>query len=132
MEPHQGAGAGQAIEVCEFLHFENRLADCICLSQDAYLLAMLLGQRCTTLGYVHHALQVYDTIRRPFANDIASRNRLTGRQLMLRGGTLDWNSCTEDALKSKLQELGNAIASNWEWAWQSTIDGVLEEAIGKT
>jgi len=111
MEPHQGAGAGQAIE-------------------DAYLLATLLGQRRTTLDSVPHALRVYDTIRRPFANDITRRNRLTGRQLMFRD-TFDWNNCTEDVLRSRLQELGAAIASNWEWAWLNTIDGALEEAIGK-
>jgi len=111
MEPHQGAGAGQAIE-------------------DAYLLATLLGHSRTTFGSAPRALQVYDTVRRPFTSEISRRNRLAGRQLMLFGNSAEWNSCTADVLKNRLQELGGAITSNWDWAWLTTLDRTLEEAIG--
>ncbi|KAL0954169.1 hypothetical protein HGRIS_005302 [Hohenbuehelia grisea] len=49
MTPHQGSGAGQAME-------------------DAFILATLLGHPRTTRGTISRALKVYDEIRRPFAH----------------------------------------------------------------
>lgn len=110
MEPYQGMGAGQAIE-------------------DAYLLATLLGQWRTTISTIPDALRAYDAIRQPFANDVARRNRLTGSQFMFLGDNFDWDNCQDDTLKSRLHHLSSAITNNWEWAWSTTIDGSVEEAI---
>jgi len=110
MEPHQGMGAGQAIE-------------------DAYLLATLLGQWHTTISSVPNALKVYDTIRQPFTNDVARRSQSTGNQFMFLGDTSDLDNCEDDELRGKLHHLGNAITNNWEWAWLTTIDESVKEAI---
>lgn len=42
---------------------------------------------------------------------------------------LSGDSCTGD-LTSRLQELGGALTSNWDWAWSTTLDRALEQAIG--
>jgi salicylate hydroxylase len=110
MEPHQGTGAGQAIE-------------------DAYLLATLLGQRAITMSSISRALRAYDAIRRPFVNDIARRNRLTGYQFMFLGDNFDWDNCPDEVLRSRLQYLGGNITNNWDWTWLTTIDELMEEGI---
>jgi len=128
MEPHQGMGAGQAIEVslCILEHVCRRPFICI---QDAYLLATLLGHRLTTINSIHRALRAYDAIRRPFTNDIARRSRLTGRQFMFLVDESDWGSFPDEVLMNKLQYLGAAITDNWDWTWLTTIDELVEEAV---
>ncbi|PSR73284.1 hypothetical protein PHLCEN_2v10862, partial [Hermanssonia centrifuga] len=59
MTPHQGTGAGQAIE-------------------DACVLASLLGHPSTTLDTLSCALKAYEEIRLPFANNVLMRSRLAG------------------------------------------------------
>ncbi|KAF7985847.1 hypothetical protein HWV62_536 [Athelia sp. TMB] len=117
MEPHQSAGAGQAIE-------------------DAYFLATLLAARAPGSAHIHAALRAYDAIRRPFANGISRRNRLTGRQTMFLAGTgtgsppdFDWAGASEAEAREKLRPMGSVITSNWEWAWATTIDDSLDRAM---
>lgn len=93
-------------------------------------MATLLGHYRTTFNSIPRALQVYDTVRRPFASEVSRRNHLAGRQLMFFGNNADWSSCTVDVLHRRLQELGGAICNNWDWAWLTTLDRALDEAIG--
>jgi salicylate hydroxylase len=97
--------------------------------QDAYLLATLLGHWRTTINTIPHALRAYDAIRRPFTNDIARRNRLTGSQFMFLGDHFDWDNCQDDELRNRFNHLDGAITNNWQWAWSTTIDESVEEAI---
>jgi len=60
MEPHFGAGAGQAME-------------------DAYALGRLLTHELTHAGNVDDALKVYEEVRLPFANNIVQRSQDVGR-----------------------------------------------------
>ncbi|KZP16276.1 salicylate hydroxylase [Athelia psychrophila] len=115
MEPHQGAGAGQAIE-------------------DAYFLATLLAARPPTPSAIHSALRAYDAIRRPFANGISKRNRLTGRQIMFLTvsspeSTFDWDAASKAEVAERLKVMGGTITSNWEWAWVTTVDDSLARAM---
>lgn len=91
------------------------------------MLATLLGHWRTTINSIPHALRAYDAIRRPFANDVARRNRLTGYQFMFLGD--NWDHCPDEVLRNRLKHLGAAITDNWDWTWFTTIDGLLEEAI---
>ncbi|KZT63557.1 FAD/NAD(P)-binding domain-containing protein [Daedalea quercina L-15889] len=59
MTPHQGSGAGQAIE-------------------DGFILASLLADHRTTRDTLPRVLQVYDSIRRPFSQDIERCSRECG------------------------------------------------------
>ena len=128
MEPHQGTGAGQAIEVSHRI-LEDTFIDLSFYFQDAYLLATLLGQRAITMSSISRALRAYDAIRRPFVNDIARRNRLTGYQFMFLGDNFDWDNCPDEVLRSRLQYLGGNITNNWDWTWLTTIDELMEEGI---
>jgi len=108
MAPHQGAGAGQAIE-------------------DAVTLATLLGHSSTTIDTLPRALQVFNSIRRPYANQIAERSRLNGHYFTLQYPGVDFDQISGDEQLEKLQELGNAMTRNWEWTWTTTMD--LKEAV---
>ncbi|KDQ26320.1 hypothetical protein PLEOSDRAFT_1077335 [Pleurotus ostreatus PC15] len=105
MTPHQGSGAGQAIE-------------------DGFMLSSLLGSSYTTRETVSEALRIYDTIRRPFSQDVARRSRINGRYLSFAGP----EDCSDDDVLDVL-ELGEAITKNWEWAWISTVDDTVDDAL---
>lgn len=109
MCPHQGSGAGQAIE-------------------DAYILATVLRHRGTHRGNIERALQVYDSVRRPLALHVQERSRLNGRYFTF-ADDIDWERLSESQLWEKLQQLGNRFTRNWEWAWTTSIDGSVQEAL---
>ncbi|EIN11914.1 FAD/NAD(P)-binding domain-containing protein [Punctularia strigosozonata HHB-11173 SS5] len=71
MLPHQGAGAGQAID-------------------DAYLLASILGNRSTTISTLPAALQAYQTIRLPMANHVLEQSRVSGMMYAFITSPLSW------------------------------------------
>ncbi|THH30135.1 hypothetical protein EUX98_g4064 [Antrodiella citrinella] len=95
MLPHQGAGAGQAIE-------------------DAFILASLLGDYGTTTANIPHALHAYEAVRLPFANARIEGSRINGLMYGL-------NSVHED----RLETLGPAIERQWNWLWETTLEEEL-------
>lgn len=92
MSPQQASGAGQAIE-------------------DAFILAKLLGHRLTNLSNVQTALQIYDTVRRPVAEEVAERSLENGRLFGLQLAGLNADTDTE-----RLPEIGEAVKENWKWS----------------
>ncbi|KAH8111733.1 FAD/NAD-binding domain-containing protein [Phellopilus nigrolimitatus] len=115
MTPHQGSGAGQAIE-------------------DAYILASILAHPLTTLASLPAALKVYEAIRLPHANDVQRRSRENGKlyefadprfaDLDLGGET---NSSESDM--QTLWKIGDAAVENWKWAWTTDIEDDRKKAI---
>lgn len=102
MTPFQGAGAGQAIE-------------------DAYVLANVLSWALTSSkgkrkDGLERALVVYDSVRRPIANDIARKSRLAGRLFSYAEGRMS------------PEELGRKVKSNWEWSWMTSASSSVREA----
>ncbi|KAF8996101.1 salicylate 1-monooxygenase [Cyathus striatus] len=110
MVPHQGSGGGQAIE-------------------DAYFLGSLLGHPSTTKETLARALSIYDQYRRPFSTDVANRSFVNGQHYTFANDQFDYFGCTVEAKATRLKEVGEAITKNWEWAWFTTIDESLEEAL---
>ncbi|KJA23632.1 hypothetical protein HYPSUDRAFT_215178 [Hypholoma sublateritium FD-334 SS-4] len=110
MLPHQGSGAGQAIE-------------------DAYILGLLLGHPSTTRATLSRALQIYDDIRRPFSQRVQERSRLNGQYFTLSCQEIDFNAIPEHEMLTKLKILGKVFTKNWEWAWMSSLGGSVEEAM---
>lgn len=94
--------------------------------QDAYILAAVLGHRQTTKASITRALDVYDTTRRPFAQDIAAKSHINGQYAMMQ--KYESSSGPENQMQV-LYELGEALTRNTEWAWSTTMDGSVEEAI---
>ncbi|KAJ8496542.1 hypothetical protein ONZ45_g12408 [Pleurotus djamor] len=105
MSPQQASGAGQAIE-------------------DAYVLCSLLGHQLTTVKTISRALQIYDEIRRPIAMEVAERSLINGRLF-----GLQLPGFNADKEPERLTEVGEAIKANWRWAWSTTAEAPLLEAL---
>lgn len=104
MAPHEGSGAGQAIE-------------------DAYILGTLLGHALTTLDTLPAALGVYDRVRRPFAELVQRKSRENGMLFTFQRHDVCDNS------PATLADLAYSVRTNWEWAWSTSVDGDVERAV---
>ncbi|THU98077.1 salicylate hydroxylase [Dendrothele bispora CBS 962.96] len=97
MTPHEGSGAGQAIE-------------------DAYLLATVLGHHRANRNNVHRALAIYDDIRRPAAYHVMEHSRKNGQYFTLHVDGVDFNNSGKPKEQwDNLQRLGRTFEKNWEW-----------------
>jgi salicylate hydroxylase len=125
MSPQQASGAGQAIE-------------------DAFILSTLLGHKLTNASNIETAIQIYDTVRRPIAEEVADRSLGNGRLFGLQLPGFDADKAPE-----RLPEIGEAVKENWSWgelllclvysvltltynfcsAWTTTIDNSVEKAV---
>ncbi|KAI0923676.1 hypothetical protein AcW1_006568 [Taiwanofungus camphoratus] len=110
MMPYQGAGAGQAIE-------------------DAYILATLLGHRNTTIAMIPRALKVYDAVRRPAAQRIATASRENGLLYTLNYPGLMFEHGDGEQSTKLLSEIAIRIRKSWEWAWDTTVDEDVDRAV---
>ncbi|KAJ7031865.1 hypothetical protein C8F04DRAFT_1109318 [Mycena alexandri] len=110
MTPHQGSGAGQAIE-------------------DAYVLATVLGHRSTTRQTLPRSLRVFDEIRRPVAAGVVESSRMNGRYFSLEVDGVDFNRYAGPQLWDNLQKLNSTIVKNWEWTWTTSVDGSIQDAL---
>jgi len=110
MTPHQGSGAGQAIE-------------------DAYILATVLGHRSTTRENLPRALRIFDEIRRPAATGVAEASRMNGRYFSFEVDGVDFDRYTGPQLWDKLQKLHGCLVKNWEWTWTTSVDGSIQDAL---
>ncbi|KAL3442970.1 hypothetical protein BJX65DRAFT_320996 [Aspergillus insuetus] len=100
--PHQGAGAGQAIE-------------------DALVLAELLGDpHVVTPEHVVAAFQAYDAVRRPRSQRAVTSSAENGYLLCLR---LDGVGDNGEKIKAAMQE-------RLHWLWDLDVEGHVEEARG--
>ncbi len=86
--------------------------------QDAYVLAGLLGHLSTTVDTLSRALEVYDQIRRPFANSIVDGSRLSGIMY-------EFNSVHGE----NYEVLGPAIERQWDWVRSPDPVQQLDEAL---
>ncbi|PCH43450.1 FAD/NAD(P)-binding domain-containing protein, partial [Wolfiporia cocos MD-104 SS10] len=100
MCPHQGAGAGQAIE-------------------DAYILAGLLGHTATTRTTLPKALAAYERVRLLLANHILKGSRESGRlyEFIEVVDEISWSS------------LGERIGAQWDWLAATSPESEFERAI---
>ncbi|KAJ7304548.1 hypothetical protein DFH08DRAFT_985774 [Mycena albidolilacea] len=110
MTPHQGSGAGQAIE-------------------DAYILATVLGHRRTTRANLPRALRIFDEIRRPAATAVVEASRMNGRYFSFEVDGIDFARYSGPQLWDKLQNLSGALVKNWEWTWTTSVDGSIQDAL---
>lgn len=128
MAPFQASGAGQSIEVQVDTYSLFYLL--LTQTKDAYILATVLGHSQTDMTSITHALHVYDAIRRPFAQDIAERSRVSGRHIMLQNnpGKYDFSNIGYEEQLRVLHDLSEVVTRTWEWTWLSTLEDSVEEA----
>ncbi|KAI0825625.1 FAD/NAD(P)-binding domain-containing protein [Irpex lacteus] len=141
MMPFQGSGAGQAIE-------------------DAYILGTLLthphafspsSPSSQSSSSLQRIAKVYDAVRRPMAQHVASVSRDAGMLYTLNYPGLTFDSPSSHSTptsngvngvngvngggggaeeEERLQEVYARIRMNWEWAWDTSAEGDLERAVG--
>lgn len=117
MTPHQGAGAGQSIEVCCCDPIKAVITEHNA-SQDAYILAGILGHHSVTSKNLSEALQAYEYVRRPFANNIIETSRAAGAFYELRS-----------AEKDQYTTLVPAIRNQWSWVESEDPEDQLGRAL---
>ncbi len=117
MTPHQGAGAGQAIEVRFAL--AGRTEAHIPALQDAFVLAEVLGHRHTSRSSIPRALTAYERVRLPMANHVLNGSRQSGNMYEFNG-----------PLGDNLVPLGPLIGSQWDWLWDTTPQSERDRALG--
>ena len=115
MLPHQGAGAGHAIEVCSRIrsavpcaNFFNR--------QDAFVLAQVLGN--STSSTLESALLAYEHVRLPVANHVLQGSALSGAMYEF-----------DSPLGQDFAQLGPAIEAMWDWAWETQPEDEVQRAL---
>ncbi|PSR73282.1 hypothetical protein PHLCEN_2v10860 [Hermanssonia centrifuga] len=99
MTPHQGSGAGQAIE-------------------DAYILGSLLGHPSTTLDTLPHALKAYEHVRLPLANNVLTCSRDAGLIYDFR------SECGDD-----YEAIGATLSHAWDWMGEDGVEEQLQKAL---
>lgn len=85
-------------------------------SQDAYILATVLGHRRTTRANLPRALRIFDEIRRPAATAVVEASRMNGRYFSFEVDGIDFARYSGPQLWDKLQNLSGALVKNWEWS----------------
>lgn len=111
------------------LTLPSRLCGTIKLFQDAYILATLLGHRNTTIAMIPRALKVYDAVRRPAAQRIATASRENGLLYTLNYPGLMFEHGDGEQSTKLLSEIAIRIRKSWEWAWDTTVDEDVDRAV---
>ncbi|KAF4625792.1 hypothetical protein G7Y89_g12371 [Cudoniella acicularis] len=96
--PHQGAGAGQAIE-------------------DAYIISNLLGQ-VDSVDDIEKAFKAYDTIRRPRSQKVVTTSRDASYIYEFE----------DETLGSDLKMIKETLEKRYDWIWDEDMPNQLEQA----
>ncbi|KAI9752092.1 MAG: hypothetical protein M1815_000716 [Lichina confinis] len=98
--PHQGAGAGQALE-------------------DALILASVLAdERVRSPSDIVAAFQAYDAIRRPRSQKVVSTSREAGDMYAYRG-----------PMGGDLEEIRDNLLARCRWIWDEDMFGHVDQAL---
>jgi salicylate hydroxylase len=96
--PHQGAGAGQAIE-------------------DAFILSNLLGQ-VNTVDEIEKAFHAYDAVRRPRSQKVVATSR----------DAVKIYEFEDEKLKSDLDMIKRTLEMRYNWIWNEDLPQQLKTA----
>ena len=98
--PHQGAGAGQALE-------------------DAFILSTLLAnEQIKSASDIPAALHAYDAIRRPRSQKVVSTSRTAGETYAFRGPA-----------GNDLDKIREELLTRYSWIWDEDMNRQAEEAL---
>lgn len=96
--PHQGAGAGQAIE-------------------DAFILSNLLGQ-VNSVDEIEKAFHAYDAVRRPRSQKVVATSRDAAKIYEFE----------DEKLKSNLVMIKKTLEMRYDWIWNEDLPQQLKTA----
>jgi salicylate hydroxylase len=97
--PHQGAGAGQAIE-------------------DAYILSSLLGQ-INNVDEIEKAFSAYDAIRRPRSQKVVTTSRDAAKIYEFE----------DDELGNNLENIQKRLGERYRWIWDEDMVAQKDKAM---
>ncbi|KAF4609568.1 hypothetical protein D9613_012306 [Agrocybe pediades] len=104
MTPHQGMGAGQAIE-------------------DAYILGSLLAQKISNADMVSKVTEIYNAIRCPIGNMALEKSRRCGNLCQLLGpGFGNVKDGDANLPRWKLLRITKGYDKELEWVWKESAD----------
>jgi len=98
--PHQGAGAGQAIE-------------------DAFILSNLLGQ-VNSVEEIEKAFRAYDAVRRPRSQKVVATSRDAAKIYEFE----------DEELKTDLESIKRRLEMRYNWIWDENLPQQLTKAQG--
>jgi salicylate hydroxylase len=97
--PHQGAGAGQALE-------------------DAFIMSVLLGDDKTrSTADISTAFRAYDAIRRPRSQKVVATSRAAGVTYAMQGPA-----------KDDVNKIGDELMQRYKWIWDEDMNVQAEQA----
>ena len=98
--PHQGAGAGMALE-------------------DAYIMASVLGA-IQGEGQIEQAFKAFDTVRRPRAQKLVSTSRTNG----------ELYECEMEGVGDDREAMKKTLTTRYRWIWEKRLEEDMEQAVG--
>ncbi|CAA7270537.1 unnamed protein product [Cyclocybe aegerita] len=111
MTPHQGSGAGQAVE-------------------DACVLAVLLCYKLCNKSNLSLIGKVYDQIRRPVANQVLAASCISGKLCgLVAPGFEDVEEGNAHVSFEKLTKLIDDFGKGMEWVWKESAEDDKRRAI---
>ena len=124
MEPHFGAGAGQAMEVSDGPSSPDirYLSTLVSRYKDAYIIGRLLTHPLTTREQIATALTIYEDVRLKFTLGIVSSAREIGKLYEFGG---DHRPSAEGEDRNWAKMWGDEVSRMWQW--QRNTDAVDED-----
>ncbi|KIM41411.1 hypothetical protein M413DRAFT_18946 [Hebeloma cylindrosporum] len=115
MTPHQGSGAGQAIE-------------------DAYILSSLICANASSSSHtkvpIPRISEIYNTIRQPLGNRVLAGSRTAGLLCQLVApGLEDVVEGDRDVPREKLLEVFGMVGREWAWTWEENVEDDRRRAL---
>lgn len=95
--------------------------------KDAYVLATILGHPATTRESLDRALDIFDRIRRPLAQEVVEKSRLNGQRFSFHN--LNFDDLSPHGLADDLRALSEGFTKMWEWTWTTSVDTSVQEAL---
>jgi hypothetical protein len=123
MGPHQGAGAGQAMEVRAKPSFSFML---MMMVQDAYILSHLLTDADTMnlSSQIPLITRVYDSIRRPIGNTALAMSKTCGKLTGLADDEkkLPFVKAGDETVPHEiLVAYIKKLEHHWQWLWDDSV-----------
>ncbi|KAK4693668.1 salicylate hydroxylase, partial [Lecanoromycetidae sp. Uapishka_2] len=98
--PHQGAGAGMALE-------------------DAFVMSSLLGEVDTAEG-IEQAFEAFDAVRRPRTQKLVTTSREAG----------ELYDCEEEGVGDDREAMRRNLGERYKWIWEKNSEEDLDMAMG--
>ncbi|KAF7292584.1 hypothetical protein MIND_01155900 [Mycena indigotica] len=138
VKPLRSFVCGRVVLIGDAAHAMTPQQGQVLALEDAYILGLLLGHSSTNIHTLGRSLNAFDQVRRPRAQQVARVSRLAARYFTFEidGVGVDFSAdFGHPAAGSNpvgwetLQRLHHEVVKNWEWAWNTSVDESIQEAL---